>query len=128
MKALATLWLVLLFTACSDITGPVNQVSGATRIPTTAQYRSWWSHLETCSGLSGNIDAVRFYSADSISGQAVGLTVMGDGPTRVYLVSLFVADSLVVQHEMMHALLQRPGHPAQYFNGPCGDLRGGGSL
>jgi hypothetical protein len=128
MKALLLILAAALLTACTDITGPQPQVYGTTPIPITAQYRAWWTHLESCSGLSGNIDAVRFFAADSISQQDVGLTVTKDGRSKIYLVSLFVSDSLIVQHEMMHALLQRPGHPAQYFNGPCGDLRGGGSL
>lgn len=115
-------FLALVFTlmACSSPTQPAPKEYGAVAIPATQQYRRWWADLEQCSGLRGNIDAVQFYGVDSLNNHAVGRTFT-DGP-RVYLVSLFASDSLVVSHEMMHALLQRTGHPVHYFNGVCGDL------
>ncbi len=126
MKTLAALSLVLLLAACSDLTAPQRGEYGAVPIPTTSQYRAWWSHLEACSGLSGDINAVRFYSVDSLSNHDVGREY--PATKQIYLVSIFVTDSLIVQHEMMHALLNVSGHPAQYFNGPCGDLLAGGGL
>jgi hypothetical protein len=117
--------IIMALTACTSCTAPGPTIYGAVPLPITDQYRAWWWHIEQCSGLHGDINAVQLFKVDSLSDHAVARQV--SPPMRIYLVDIFVSDSLVVQHEMLHALGVQ-GHPAQYFNGACGDLRGGGQL
>jgi hypothetical protein len=115
--------LLSLCLACSNSTGPV--IDGR-RLAVLDQYSQWWRELEGCSGLRGNLSAVAFYSVESIPGQAIGRYQLKGGKQTIELVFLFLNDEPIVKHEMMHALLYNVGgHPSEYFNGKCGDLRNG---
>lgn len=97
------------------------------------QYATWWSMTEGCSGLTGNLDAVGWYTVplDSLGGFAYeGSEFDGlwfkDG-NRIYLAANDVNKGSVVRHEMLHALLQYHGHPTEYFVTRCGALAPCGS-
>lgn len=97
------------------------------------QYATWWNMTEACSGLSGNFDAVSWYTipVDSLGGFSYegsefdGLWFI-DGD-RIYLAANAVSKGSVVRHEMLHALLQSHGHPVEYFVTRCGALAPCGS-
>ena len=40
----------------------------------------------------------------------------------VVIQDTWIYNETLVKHEFMHDLLQRGDHPAQYFNGVCGNL------
>lgn len=112
------LLLALAFLACSELTAP----DGAVPIyPIPAVYREWWSELESCSGFSGDIDAVRFYSEPYYEGH-VGKARWQGSTVILVLAEHAVYLEWYVKHEMMHVLGRIGGHPAQYFNGVCGNL------
>jgi hypothetical protein len=112
-------WMALaVLGSCSAPLEPL----AATSMPITAEYRRWWKAMEQCSGLRGSIDRQTFWKVEAMDRQAVARWY----PGRIVLTSLFVNDSLVVSHEMVHALIGRPGHPAEYFRRRCGDLMGDG--
>lgn len=107
---------LFLLAACGD--SPMGP--NATPFDPPAIYRSWWVELEACSGLSGSIDGVRFYSAASLGGELGHWYQDGN---RIYLLESRTETEFAVKHEMMHALLQRGDHPPEYFAADrCGSL------
>jgi hypothetical protein len=116
----ATVCIMMLLSACSPLTAPLSVTRDARHFPPPSSYAAMWDSLKACSGLRGDLGRVSFYVVDSLPDRAVGRTV----GHSVYLVDIMVDNPLVVRHEMMHALLQRNGHPLKYFHGVCGDLLG----
>jgi len=124
MRHLKLIAILGVMAACTDMAAPIDGV----RLDITAEYRQWWGELEACSGLQGNIDNVRFYSVPSLSGGVVGRIWYGGSPL-IEIVSVnpqaWTHVGWAVKHEMMHALLNRSGHPVEYFDGRCGNLTKG---
>lgn len=89
-------------------------------------YSRWWQNVENCSGYAGRMDTLRFYVAPKLilafsdSGPRFLAYYFG-GPHPVVIFGLSAeADSTVVEHEMLHALMDQnhanlPGvsHPAE---------------
>jgi hypothetical protein len=83
-------------------------------------YRVWWERTEACSGRAGSFEAVQWFIVpgegfDCPSGTCAGRWE----PGRIYLASAFASDEMVVRHEMLHALLDRNGHPNPPFGVGC---------
>lgn len=116
------LLFILALTACSDM-GPRPIIEGAEPYTDTARLAATWSELEGCSGLSGNLSRISFYTATKIThgGEQSRGIWMPDG--RIYILATLIADTRLLKHEMMHALLTGEGHPEHYFNNVCGDIR-----
>lgn len=114
--------LLLFLVACdSTITAPAN----SQRLEITAEYRTWWGEMESCSGIQSNIDAVAFYvvaGMDRETGAAGRTDWDNSGHVQIVLDSLFLHSAFVVKHEMVHALIRQKGHPDYYFRGVCGNL------
>lgn len=122
-RAAARGLLVLSLTACRDATPPAD-IAGATPMPAQAPYALWWAATEACSGLRGDLTAVRWaVGPDSTLLGPEGLAGHWEGATnRITLARAYVLDGSVVRHEMLHALLAiRSGetHPPAYFRGRC---------
>jgi len=84
-------------------------------------YRSWWEKTESCSGLTGDFDRVRWYVVegygfDCPSGRCAGRW-QADG--RIILAGDWTGHEMVVRHEMLHALIRRSGHPEHEFKSLC---------
>jgi hypothetical protein len=111
--------------ACSTEPGTV-QVAGSQPMAAPEQYRSWWSATEQCSGLSGDFSKLEFYQVPGVStfaspvGTVVGLWNQAGSENRITLAGYYLDNELVVRHEMLHALLERTGHPVEYFVTRCG--------
>lgn len=87
-------------------------------------YREWYTKLEACSGINGDFDAIRFFSAESI--MEGGKHRYGYWTPRH---KITLQDNMtepvfgwLIKHEMMHDLIQSGSHPPKYFNGVCGNL------
>lgn len=95
--------------------------------PPPAIMAVWLSELEACSGLSaeGQGGSIKYMTAERIiaRGEAKLASIHGDSIT---LRADKAKVKLAVQHEQMHWLLRNTpttsDHPAQYFNGACGNL------
>ena len=102
------------------------QVEGAQTMAAPERYRSWWSATEQCSGLSGDFSTLEFYQVPGVStfaspvGTVVGLWNRAGSENRITLAGNYLDNELVVRHEMLHALLEREGHPVEYFVTRCG--------
>jgi hypothetical protein len=85
-----------------------------------AAYRVWWERTEACSERTGSFEAVEWLIVpgdgfDCPSGKCAGRWE----PGRIYIAGAFVNDEMVVRHEMLHALLDRGGHPNPPFGVGC---------
>jgi hypothetical protein len=99
---------------------PVSLVSDATE----ARYRELFHEMEQCSGKTGNVKAVLFYTTTEAYHN--GRTF--DAYWMPGFIVLMRPRLDVVKHEIMHELLQTQAHPLEYFNHRCGDLRNGEAL
>lgn len=86
-----------------------------------AIYREWHARTVACSGVSGDFDRIRWFVIEGDgfecpSGRCAGRWQSGHD---IYLASAYVANEMVVRHEMLHDLLGRSGHPDPPFGDPC---------
>lgn len=129
MQVARRLFLLLLvcvaapvFVACSDAVAPALPPDAEVFSPPPV-YSTWWKMTEACSALTGSLGAVTWYQTT----QVVHDTHTGDviagywvsGSNRIVLTSSVMMDGGIVRHEMLHALLQRGGHPRGQFLGNC---------
>ena len=123
--AFLSLALALSAAACSTEPTPV-QIEGAQAVAALPDYQAWWSATEQCSGLRGNFRELEFYQVPNVSsfsspiGTVVGLWNQSGPANRITLAGNYLDNELVVRHEMLHALLEREGHPVEYFVTRCG--------
>jgi hypothetical protein len=119
----AALLLAVFVAACES---PVGLPSGATRYAPPDVYRTWWQLTESCSGLTGEFGAVRWYRVAAVdSFDLEGTWASGAWyPTgnRIVIAQQEITDGEVVRHEMLHALRQVGGHPRDLFLDKCGGV------
>ena len=91
-------------------------------------YRTLFVEAEACSGLHRDYSAIRFYyhvqkspTDYLLDSQGKPVLAMTNEWTRqIWIGSESLADPMVVEHEMMHYLLNGVGgHPAEYFEQKC---------
>ncbi len=98
-------------TGCAAPTPP--EVARSTPLAVQPPYALWWAATERCSGLRGDLGAVRWASV-------LGARQLGDeghagswwpATNQITLAGASVLDPRLVRHEMLHALLAA-GTPA----------------
>lgn len=122
----ATLAGFLVLSACSG-TEPSEPLlpAGAVAISAPAQYQEWWAKTEACSSLTGSYESIRWYVVPNVQtfksefGATVALWRKLGNENIIILSGDYQQDEMVVRHEMLHALLEREGHPTQYFVTDC---------
>jgi hypothetical protein len=120
------LGLLSTLAACEMLAPPSPLPPTAQVMTPPAEYRAWWSETEACSDLKGAFEEITWYvvpdsmSFTTESGEKVGLWSESSAGTRIIIAGAFASHELVVRHEMLHALLNREGHPAEYFQNRCG--------
>lgn len=89
-------------------------------------YAEWWSMTEECSGLTGEFSRIEWYvvpGASSFrSGGRDASGIYSNG--RIVLAGNAQRAGDLVRHEMLHALLNRLGHPRDAFVARCGGMVG----
>jgi len=99
--------------------------AGAIGMTPAPDFAVWWSRTEQCSGINGDFGAIQWYvvpgarTFQSEIGEVVGLWSKSDETTRITIAGDWSDNELVVRHEMLHALLNREGHPPEYFVQKC---------
>jgi hypothetical protein len=125
-----TLAILALSGACREIllSAPV-----APELPPNAEaltppdsYADWWKATQECAGIQGDLSRITWFV---IPGHASFLYENGkydgywwNGVHWILLAGEKVNDPLIVRHEMLHELLGRGDHPAEYFQGRCANL------
>jgi len=119
----AVLSAALVLSACGMEPSPLP--AGAIPMVAHPEYATWWQSTEACSGLTGNFARVEWYQVPNVStfqsraGTVVGLWENSAGRNRITIAGDYLDNELVVRHEMLHALLDRAGHPQEYFVTRC---------
>jgi hypothetical protein len=116
---LAGLWVT---GACGSITDPPLP-GGARVVPAPELYARWWAMTESCSGITGSLDAVTWYEVPDVSsiplnGREVG-AYWSLASNRIVVAGNAALDGGLVRHEMLHALTQSSGHARQLYLGSC---------
>jgi hypothetical protein len=110
---------------CSNPTAPVpiEQQFVTQRYNAPAEYTEWWRQIETCSGKTGDLSAVRWYMnhAAEFLPNSNALARSDYATQVVVVVSKWIFTPGVIRHEMGHLLIKEPGHPV-WFKEKCGDL------
>lgn len=84
--------------------------------PPVSLYAVWWDRMETCAHVSAPLDQVEWYQ---VPGNHFA-TPLGprwgwwDPPHEIYIAATHITDELLVEHEMLHDLLQTGEHPAAF--------------
>jgi hypothetical protein len=119
--------LLLAVSACTSPTEP-HFPADAVALDVQPQFVLWWRMTEACSGLRGDLGAVRWYVQPGVD----ALHVPGDpgdygaywwaSGNRILLTEKAVTDGWLVRHEMLHALIGRAGHSRTEFVDRCGGI------
>ncbi len=109
--------------ACSLISAPLP--SGAKRFVPPDVYARWWAMTEACSGRSGSLGTVQWYrvpGSQFVHGRQKASGYYSKYANRIVLAEQGKERGPIVRHEMLHALLNRDGHPRSQFLGGCASL------
>jgi hypothetical protein len=121
--------IALACAGCRDFTAaPVapDLPAGAQTLVPPPEYVAWWTATEKCAGRSGDLARVSWFSLPGrtsftyLDSQYNGY--WWDGVHWILLAGEKVQDGLLVRHEMLHELLGRGDHPAEYFQQRCAGI------
>ena len=122
--ALATLFAVV--GSCRELpAAPVvpDLPPGTEALAPLPSYAEWWRATEDCAGTSGDLSRVTWFVVPGRTsfmygnGQYDGY--WWNGVHWILLAGDKVNNALIVRHEMLHELLGRGDHPAEYFQQRC---------
>jgi hypothetical protein len=109
--------------ACESIVGPPALPADAEQFSPPAVYSTWWEMTRACSGQTGSLDAVTWFkTSEVLHDPRTGQVIIGyftSAGNRIVLTAGSILDGEAVRHEMLHALLRKPGHPRDQFLGKC---------
>jgi hypothetical protein len=107
--------ILLLLGACGDPSGVV----APERMEPLPEYAAWWTGAVNCTNRAGaDLSAISWYRVRSVSaaGHTNYLAGAWEPPHTIYLLYSATGDRKVVQHEMLHDLLQGdPAHKHRCF-------------
>ncbi len=88
-------------------------------------YAAWWAMVESCSGLSGSLENIHWYSTTSLlqDPNDNDEAIAGYWSLAGNRIILYTNDTIaggIVRHEMLHALTRSAGHPRWAFLQACG--------
>jgi hypothetical protein len=99
---------------------------GAEALMPLATYADWWQATESCSGLHGDMSRITWFDVPNRT-SFLYRDARYDGywwntVHWIVLAGEKVSNGMIVRHEMLHELLARGDHPAEYFQGKCGAI------
>lgn len=122
MRAAQILCLAALAGSCELWPDGEFPPGGAERIAERPEYVLWWKLVEDCAGRRRRMN-VQWYSTNGEliqSGDALAAGLFRPYPDRIALID--PSDGPVARHEMLHAILERDGHPLDFFAARCGGI------
>lgn len=118
--------LALLLVAGCEVLGPNAPLPAqSVAFADSPQYQAWWAETEACAERRGDLARIAWFVVPGVSsfmtpeGERVARWSRGRDGTEIVIAGHYVADEMVVRHEMLHALLDRAGHPSMYFVERC---------
>lgn len=115
--------VVCVVAACRSTTEPLPPNAELFEPP--AVFARWWTMTEACSGRSGDLAAVQWYRVPTSGVPLGGEWIAGyyePRENRIVLAAEQVDNGAAVRHEMLHSLLQVPGHPRAEFLEACASI------
>ena len=106
----------LALAACHTLVDPP-LADGAESFQPPPVYDRWWAMTESCSGLTGSLAKVSWFTVPGAPTSYYSLA-----GNRIVLNAESKLDGGHVRHEMLHALLQAGGHARKYFLERCGGV------
>lgn len=116
------IWLVA--ASCTGLE-PSALPDGAVPMAAPAEYSEWYARTEACAELRGALEGIEWYVVPDVAtfetdiGEKVGLWERVGDVSRITIAGYYVENEMVVRHEMLHDLLERTGHPTEYFVNRC---------
>ena len=112
--------------SCGHLTDPALPANALVFHP-PAVFAKWWTMVESCSGLTGSLESIQWYSTlgdlrDPNDNEATIAGYWSLAGNRVVLTTSDTIAGGVVRHEMLHALLRSAGHPRSAFLQACGGV------
>lgn len=116
----ASRWAVLLLLAGCTGEDPWGPVGAVVPFAPPPEYRTYYAAMEACSGRTGDFDAISWWLADSLRTPPGELVTKGEweAPHTIRLRRGYEGNDWIVDHEMLHDLLQTTAHPSPPF-GVC---------
>jgi len=105
-----------LLTGCGELpTVP----AGAVPLDPPEHFRALWAETERCAGHERPFAAVRWYQVpdawEVVGGDGRPVQAYYDlGADHIVLAGAYLNSDPLVKHEALHAILDRPGHPAEF--------------
>jgi hypothetical protein len=99
--------------------------AGAVPFVAPASYQAWFERTRECAGLNGRYGEIEWYVVPEVgtfateAGPKVGMWEKSGRMARIILAGRYTEHEMVVRHEMLHHLLDREGHPPEYFVDRC---------
>lgn len=90
-----------------------------------SEYQAWFAKTEACAGIVGQLRSVQWFVVPNAEtfptpeGPKVGMWEKSGNAARIVIAGRYASHEMVVRHEMLHHLLDREGHPAEYFVERC---------
>jgi len=115
---------VLVAASCTGLE-PTAPPDGAIPMAVPADYATWYARTEACAELRGHLEEIEWYvvpdaaTFETSIGEKVGLWERVGNVSRITIAGDYVGNEMVVRHEMLHDLLERTGHPPEYFVSRC---------
>ncbi|MHB1329520.1 MAG: hypothetical protein ACYC2K_15085 [Gemmatimonadales bacterium] len=119
--------VAVLIGGCSSLAPSTPELPvGAVRMVADAEYQAWFARTQQCSGLNGQIDEIQWFVVPGVetfetsAGAKVGMWEKTGGVARITIAGNYARHEMVIRHEMLHHLLDREGHPGEFFTDRCG--------
>jgi hypothetical protein len=127
IRSLILATIVALLGACREIplgpADPPELPSSAEALDPPDSYAEWWRVTEECAGLQGDLSRISWFyipgHTSFVYGDAQYSGYWWSGVHWILLAGEKVNSPLSVRHEMLHELLGRGDHPAEYFQRRC---------
>lgn len=120
LKTLALVTLLLTGCASSMVYEPT--FNRAQEVQPVAKYTDWFHEVEECTGKVGGMWRIHWYVMPDTHFScgptiwAIGCYIKTrGGDHEIFIASDRLDDSEVIKHELIHFLIQKPGHPEPPF-------------
>ena len=117
--------LAVLVAGCGAFGPELALPNGAVPMAPRPEYAEWFARTEHCSSLRGSPQAIQWYvvpeaeTFETAEGAKVGMWEKSGGVSRIIIAGRYLGHEMVVRHEILHHLLDREGHPSEFFTDRC---------
>jgi hypothetical protein len=117
---------VLVIGGCSSFSpSDTGLPEGAIPMEAPPEYLGWFAKTESCSALRGQFQSLQWFVVPNVEafptqeGPKVGMWEKSGNSARIVVAGRYTGHEMVIRHEILHHLLDREGHPSEYFVDRC---------